>query len=68
MALTEHLPRRDGAPCGILFHLHGPRSVVYNAVWETDRNRILFYGSTGERFLMARLTAAPSLKQYYPLA
>ena len=47
--LTEHVLLRGREPCGILFCLHGPRAVKFTAVWETVRNTILFYGSTGER-------------------
>lgn len=48
--VTERILTRGNDPCGIFFCLHGPRSVKLTAVWETERNSILFYGSTGERF------------------
>ena len=48
-AMTERILLRGGQPCGIYFCLHGPRSVKLTAIWETDRNTILFYGSSGER-------------------
>ena len=48
-AMTERILLRGGRPCGIYFCLHGPRSVKFTAIWETDRNTILFYGSTGQR-------------------
>jgi hypothetical protein len=60
--LTERLLVRGGKPCGILFCLHGPRSVKLTAIWETDHNRILFYGCTGERFHKTQLLAAPRLQ------
>ena len=60
--ITERMLTRGGTPCGILFCLHGPRSVKLTAIWETDRNTILFYGSTGER----RLNVSRS--NYRPLA
>jgi hypothetical protein len=47
--MTEHPLLRKGKPCGILFCLHGPRAVKFTAVWETERNTVLFYGSAGER-------------------
>jgi hypothetical protein len=59
--MTERILTRGGRPCGIYFCLHGPRSVKYTAIWETDRNTILFYGSTGERFRRTRLAEAPRL-------
>lgn len=60
--LTERLLVRGGNPCGIYFCLHGPRQVRYTAIWETERNTILFYGSTGERFLKIILVEAPRLE------
>ena len=48
--VTERTLTRGKRPCGIFFCLHGPRSVKLTAVWETENNSILFYGSTGERF------------------
>ena len=59
--MTERILRRSGKPCGIYFCLHGPRSVKLTAIWETDRNTVLFYGSTGERQQRSRLLKAPQL-------
>ena len=53
--MTEKIVRRVGKPCGMYFCLHGPRAVKFTAIWETDKNTILFYGPTGERFCMVRL-------------
>ncbi|MGL4595192.1 MAG: hypothetical protein ACRCUY_10720 [Thermoguttaceae bacterium] len=36
--------------CGIMFCLHGPRSVKFGAIWEKQSNRILFYGPDGKRY------------------
>lgn len=58
---TEKLLLRGDRPCGMFFSLRGPRSVVFSAIWETDRNTILFYNSTGERFRHTVLEQAPSL-------
>jgi hypothetical protein len=60
-SLTERVLLRAGKPCGIFFCLHGPRATKFTAIWETDRNQILFYGSRGERFLTTQLLAAPRL-------
>jgi hypothetical protein len=60
--LTERTLTRSGRPCGIYFCLHGPRAVKFIAIWETDSNSILFYGSDGERFQRTRLTDAPSFE------
>ena len=59
--MTERILIRSGAPCGILFCLHGPRNVRLLAIWETDRNTILFYGSSGERQHRSQLVHAPQL-------
>ena len=42
-------------PCGVLFCLHGPRTVKISAIWERKNNRILFYGPTGKRYLQVNL-------------
>ena len=60
--LTQRFLVRGGAPCGIYFCLHGPRSVKLTAIWETDKNTILFYGSRGERLRRTQLVQAPSLE------
>jgi hypothetical protein len=60
--LTERILLKAGQPCGIYFCLHGPRAVKFTAIWETQRNTILFYGSDGERFLKVQLVAAPVLE------
>jgi hypothetical protein len=64
--MSERLLRRNGAPCGVLFSIHGPRSVVFNAVWDTDRNIVRFYTSTGERYQVTRLGFAPRLSSDMP--
>jgi len=48
--ITESLLTKGGKMCGVMFCLHGPRSVKLTAVWESEKNMIFFYGSTGERF------------------
>ena len=60
--MTQRILRRAGKPCGIYFCLHGPRAVKFIAIWETDRNSILFYGSGGERFQKTQLVGAPPLE------
>lgn len=60
--VTERILVRNGRPCGIFFCLHGPRSVRLTAIWETERNTILFYGSAGQRVQTTQLTAAPKLE------
>lgn len=60
--LTERVLVRSDRPCGMFFCLHGPRAVKLSAIWETQRNTLLFYGSTGERFHKIRLAEAPPLE------
>lgn len=59
--LKQRLITRSGQPCGVYFCLHGPRAVRLSAIWETDANTILFYGSRGERVQRTRLLEAPVL-------
>jgi hypothetical protein len=59
--MTERILIRAGQPCGIFFCLHGPRSVKLTAIWETERNTVLFYGSTGERLQKTQLAPLPEL-------
>lgn len=65
--LTERILRRQNKPCGVMFCLHGPRAVKFTAIWETEHNRVLFYGSTGERFQKTHLTEAPRLQDAFGL-
>ena len=60
-AMTERILVRSGKPCGLFFCVHGPRAVKLTAIWETDRNSVLFYSATGERVQRLRLTHAPQL-------
>ena len=60
--MTERILVRGGKPCGIHFCLHGPRSTRFSAIWETDQNRVLFYGSCGERFLKTQLSDSLGLE------
>jgi len=60
--ITQRILRRGGRPCGIYFCLYGPRAAKFTAIWETERNQILFYGPTGERFQKTQLVEAPSLE------
>ncbi len=59
--LYEKVLVRGGSPCGVYFCLYGPRSLYLAAIWETDSNTILFYGSRGERFRKTQLIAAPRI-------
>jgi hypothetical protein len=60
--ITERILVRGERPCGIFFCLNGPRSVKLTAIWETDRNTVLFYSSSGERVCKTQLVQAPVLQ------
>jgi hypothetical protein len=57
--ITEKVLNRAGKPCGIYFCLQGPRAVRFTAIWETERNQVLFYGPSGERILKSQLIDEP---------
>jgi hypothetical protein len=57
--ITEKVLNRAGKPCGIYFCLQGPRAVQFTAIWETERNQVLFYGPSGERILKSQLIDGP---------
>jgi hypothetical protein len=61
-SMTEQVLLRAGKPCGLYFCLHGPRATKFTAIWETDRNQVLFYGTRGERFLKTQLVEAPRME------
>jgi hypothetical protein len=60
--ITEKTLNRAGKPCGIYFCLQGPRAVRFTAIWEMDRNQVLFYGPSGERILKSQLIDGPQLE------
>lgn len=53
--MTKRLLTRGGRPCGIFYCLHGPRMVKFTAIWETEKNQVLFYGPTGEKVQQTKL-------------
>ena len=58
-SLTERVLLRSGRRCGVYFCLHGPRATKFTAIWDIDRNQVLFYGCSGERFLKTQLLESP---------
>jgi hypothetical protein len=50
---------RSGRPCGLFFHVKGPRQVKTYAIWAGEEGRILFYDSNGLRFGETRLVDGP---------
>ena len=60
--MTKRVLMRAGKPCGLYFCVHGPRATKLTAIWETERNRVLFYSSDGGRFQKTELSEAPQLE------
>ena len=59
--LSQHILYRGEKVCGVYFRLQGPRSLCLSAIWETDQNRILFYGSCGRRMQLTQLLQSPPI-------
>ena len=53
---------RRRRPCGLLFHVEGPRLLRTAAIWAAEENRLLFYDSTGQRSREVRLSESPELR------
>ena len=54
---------RKGRPCGLFFHIRGPRLLKAYAVWSADEGRILFYSARGDRLGETRLSEGPDPRQ-----
>ncbi len=52
---------RAGRPCGLVFHVEGPRRLRGSALWAADDDRIIFYDSAGSRFHEVKLSESPCL-------
>jgi hypothetical protein len=57
--LHEQVITRSGRPCGLAFHVRGPRGLQTCAIWAGEEGRVLFYDSSGQRFAQTRLDEAP---------
>ena len=64
--LVKTILTKGGKPCGVLFHVEGPRVLRTSAIWASDENRILFYDSSGQRSRMIRLSEAPEMSKNGP--
>jgi hypothetical protein len=60
--MIEKVLNRAGKPCGMYFCLQGPRAVRFTAIWESERNQVLFYGPGGERILKSQLIDGPQME------
>ena len=50
---------RRGKPCGLVFHVEGPRLLRTSAVWSADEGRVIVYDSTGRRVREVRVSDGP---------
>ncbi len=57
--LYEGRVLRRGRPCGLFFHVQGPRMLKSYALWAGEENRIFFYDSAGERYAELHLSDGP---------
>jgi hypothetical protein len=53
--------KRGGRTSAVMFHVEGPRLLKSSALWAVDEHRLLFYDSTGARFLEVQLSESPNL-------
>lgn len=53
--IREESLLRQGLRCAIQYIVQGPRQVRLMAIWDADRNEILFYDSHGTRYQKAPL-------------
>jgi hypothetical protein len=51
---------KRGRPCGLVFHVEGPRLLRTSAIWTSDADRIIFYDSTGTRFHTIDVSEGPA--------
>ena len=59
--LSLQLLKRGATACGYIFSISGPRSVLFNAILETEKNSIHYYNSSGERVVSESLKSSPPL-------
>ncbi len=57
--LQAELLYRRGRPCGVLFHIEGPRQIRPSAIWVAGEQRLILYDSHGHRTREVRLQPAP---------
>lgn len=56
LSMSETRLIRTGKSCGLTFRVHGHRSTRSSVVWSADDKQILFYNSSGKRYLSYRLS------------
>jgi len=63
-SLHQAMIVRCGKPCGLFFHIRGPRLLKTHAVWAREEDRILFYDSRGLRFAETHLCEGPDITEF----
>lgn len=56
--LTERQVFKGGQTCGVMYCLHGPRSVKFTAIADLERKHLICYGSDGVRAQQTELPLA----------
>ncbi len=56
--ITERWVHIAGQPCGVHYCLHGPRNVKLTAVVDLRKQKLIFYGTDGQRLSIAELAPA----------
>jgi hypothetical protein len=64
--LSRSVLTKAGKPCGVVFHVEGPRLLRTSAVWAADDHRVIFYDSTGQRVRQVRLSESPDAAELAP--
>jgi hypothetical protein len=59
--MSERALLRGSRTCGIFFCVQGPRNVRFTAIWDQEKNAVLFYDSSGERLRRTMLSARASI-------
>jgi hypothetical protein len=52
--------KRGGKTTAMMYHVEGPRLLKSSALWVVEEHRLLFYDSTGTRFLEVHLSESPN--------
>ena len=55
--MTEQTLVRGGKSSGVLFCVKGPRNVTFTAIWDREKNAVVFYDSAGRSRQRSKLTS-----------
>ena len=60
---SESTWKRRGEICGVMFSFRGPRAVIFDVIWDTQHDHLLFYGVNG-RYKTIMLTDVEVLSPF----